>query len=318
MLDIKNRDCIIIIINISLNISGKMMTNSSSMPNSLPNFPLYAVALLISIILTGIIGNFLLIISHVKDPLKVIKSSSSYFIFNIALVDLLSACSLIFATLSSTNTSLYGVTSSLIAWFYTVSFTLYLNLAIQRLCSVLFPLWHRVKITTRVCRYWVTGVWLASIVLDGWKVIMSKTEIKVQTDLATLVLKWLMFFITQSLYVASCLSIRKQNSGFRCRNDLNAATKKTIRIHLKNESNFVVTIAIVSILQGVSSLPYLSMGFIVILDATTNLEEDYENTIPSYYIWGLLGLGVNSAINVFIYIWRLPKYRKTFKKLYCR
>lgn len=318
MLDIKNRDCIIIIINISLNISGKMMTNSSSMPNSLPNFPLYAVALLISIILTGIIGNFLLIISHVKDPLKVIKSSSSYFIFNIALVDLLSACSLIFATLSSTNTSLYGVTSSLIAWFYTVSFTLYLNLAIQRLCSVLFPLWHRVKITTRVCRYWVTGVWLASIVLDGWKVIMSKTEIKVQTDLATLVLKWLMFFITQSLYVASCLSIRKQNSGFRARNDLNAATKKTIRIHLKNESNFVVTIAIVSILQGVSSLPYLSMGFIVILDATTNLEEDYENTIPSYYIWGLLGLGVNSAINVFIYIWRLPKYRKTFKKLYCR
>ena len=305
----------------ALNISKKIMRNSSTknsaIDNFIPNFPLYTVALLLLIILIGIIGNILLVVSHVKDPFKLMKSSSSYFIFNISLVDLLSPCTLILATLSLTKPSFYDVASSLIAWLYTVSFTLYLNLAIQRFCSVVFPLWYRVKITTRVCRYWVTGIWLLSAVLDGGKVIMSKTEIKVQTDLATIVLKWLMFFITQSLYIASCLSIRKQNSEFRGRNELNAATERTVRIHLKNESNFVVTIAIVSILQGVTTLPFLSMGFVVMLDAATSLKKDYKNTIPSYYIWALLGCGVNSALNVFIYIWRLPKYRKTFKKLYC-
>ena len=119
----------------ALNISEKIMRNSSTknsaIDNFIPNFPLYTVALLLLIILIGIIGNILLVVSHVKDPFKLMKSLSSYFIFNISLVDLLLPCTLILATLSLTKPSFYDVASSLIAWLYTVSFTLYLNLAIQ-------------------------------------------------------------------------------------------------------------------------------------------------------------------------------------------
>ena len=305
----------------TLNIGGKMITNSSTnnsaMDDSMPNFPEYTLVLLLLILPIGIIGNFLLIISHIKDPLKVVKSSSSYFIFNIALVDLLSSNSLILVIFSSNNRSHNVMASLLTSWLYTVSFTLYLSLAIQRFCSVVFPLWHRVKITTRICRYWVTGIWLGSIILYGGMAIMSNTEVKIQTNLTILVLKWLMLLITQSLYIASCISIRKQNRQTQSRNELNAATERTIAIHLKNESNFIVTISIVCFIQGVSTLPFLSMAFIVIFNATTSSQKGYKKIIPSYYIWGVLGIGVNSAINVFIYIWRLPRYRKTFKKFYC-
>lgn len=41
---------------------------------------------------TGIVGNFLLIIAHVKDPLKQFKFPSSLRIFIITLVDLLISC----------------------------------------------------------------------------------------------------------------------------------------------------------------------------------------------------------------------------------
>ena len=199
-------------INMTLNIGGKMITNSSTnnsaMDDSMPNFPLVLLLLILPI---GIIGNFLLIISHIKDPLKVIKSSSSYFISNIALVDFLSSNSLILVIFFSNNRSHNVIAYSLLTfWLYTVSFTLYLSLAIQRFCSVVFPLWHRVKITTRICRNWVIGIWLGSIILYGGMAIMSNTEIKIQTNLTILILKWLMLLITQSLYIASCISIRKQ------------------------------------------------------------------------------------------------------------
>ena len=134
-------------INMTLNIGGKMITNSSrnnsAMDDSMPNFPVYTLVLLLLILPIGIKGNFLLIISHIKDPLKVIKSSSSYFISNIALVDFLSSNSLILVIFFSNIRSHNVIASLLTFWLYTVSFTLYLSLAIQRFCSVVFPLWHR-------------------------------------------------------------------------------------------------------------------------------------------------------------------------------
>ena len=299
-------------------IMNNSSTNNSAIDVSVQTFPVYLLVLLFLTFLTGIVGNFLLIISHIKDPLKVIKSSSSYFIINISVGDFLSSCGLFLAFSFSNTTIIVEIAGSLIAFPYTASFALYLNLAIQRFCSVAFPLWHRVKITTRVCRYWATGIWLANIVLKGGMIVIeSKTEFKIQMDLTVLIMKWFMFSITQFLHIASCVSIRKQNRRLRKRSELNAATERAIIIHLKNERNFVVTIATACFVQGVTILPFLSMAFIAIVNATKNSEKDYETTPSFYYILGVLGIGFNSAINVFIYIWRLPKYRKTFKKLYC-
>ena len=284
------------------------------------NYPLHTVVYLLIICCAGIAGNIMLIIAYVRDPLKMIKSnSSSYFIFNIAIVYLLPSCLLLCnITLSFRDISVPDIPRSITLMLYTVSFTLYLGLAIQRFCSVVLPLWSHVNITSRVCRRWVTIMWLANIVLGIGKVsVTSKTQIKIQLDLATSVLLWMIFFATQCVYIVSCISLRKQNRELQKRQDMNVATGRTITIHLKHQNNFILTIAIVCFISGVPFLPELTMTFIISLNATTRSEQATEYVIPSYYVWGLVGFGVNCAINVFVYIWRLPKYHKTLKKLYC-
>ena len=142
---------------------------------------------------------------------------------------------------------------------YTVSFTLYLSLAIQ-FCSVAFPFWYRVNVTTRVFRCWVAGIWLSNIILAFPKfTVTSHTENRLQSDVAMLVLMWLLFVITQCLCLASCISTRKQNKELQSRQDMNPATERTIKIKLRNESNFIVTIAIVCFVLGVSILPFMTL-----------------------------------------------------------
>lgn len=305
----------------TLCISGSVVTipntNNSRIGGFTMNSPSYAIGLLGTTYLTGIAGNLLMIFAHVKDPLKLIKSLSSRFIFNIALVDLLLSSALLLVVFSFTNSfCVPGIASSVTFLLYIVSFALYLSLAIQRFCSVAFPLWHCVNITTRVCRYWVASIWLTYIVLiSGRFMVLSLTQMRV--DIAFVALMWLMFFLTQCINIASCTSIRRQNRELECRQGMDAATERTIKIRLRNESNFVRTIAIISFIRGVLTLPFLTMAFEITLSFRLRSEKDDKYVIQSYYIWSLLGNGVNSAINVFVCIWRLPNYRKTFKKIYC-
>ena len=291
--------------------------NGSESDHTMFIFPLYSVVLFYLIFLTGITGSILLIIAHVKDPLKLIKSLSSCFMLHIAIADLLiSRASAFSIMLTFTDLShLAGVAATLAFALHMVSFTLYLSLAIQRFFSVAFPLWYRVKITSCVCRWWVIAIWLVCsvLILSNVIPIVYITGIKMKLDLIMISLMYLTFLITQYCNIASCASIRKQHSQLRSRHNINAANRRTIEIHLKTETNFIVTIATISLIVGASVVPFLTMAIKIILN---DLSEKYYK-IPSHYIWGLLGLGMNSAINVFVYIWRFPKYRKTFKKLYC-
>ena len=253
-----------------------------------------------------------------KDPLKLIKSSSSCFIFNIALVDLMFSCASFVVVISSfANIRLFEIVL-LISIFYIlhVSFGLYLSLSIERFCSVVFPLWHRVKITARVCYLWVSGIWLGCIVLVvGYVILMTKTENKFQDNFFIVFLMCLTVMLTQSIYFASIVSIRKQSREFQSRQGMNAGNEAAIIVRMKNEKNFVVLITIVSLLQGVLACTLYTMAQLRTADRMS--ENGYKNFEPSDYSWDLLVRGVISAFNFLVCIWRLPKYQKTFKKLYC-
>jgi hypothetical protein len=94
---------------------------------------------------------------------------------------------------------------------------------------------------------------------------------------------------------------------------INDATTTTIKLRLKNENNFLLTIAIVCFILALTTLPFATMVFTFAFKAMANEGK----RLSSYHIWTLLAISINSAINVFVYLWRLPKYRKTFKKLFC-
>jgi Mg2+ and Co2+ transporter CorA len=127
-----------------------------------------------------------------------------------------------------------------------------------------------------------------------------------------------LLMLTLSVYIASYISIRRQRMELHNRTGMSEITIRTAKIRLENEKNFLVTIAIVCFVLAATVLPFIIMSFTSFVEVTKRLEgDDNKFVAPSYTRWGLLLIGLNSAANVFVYLRRLPKYRKTFKKLYC-
>ena len=310
---------------------NNLSTERNGSTNDPIHFPNSAFALIFAINVVGFLGNVLLIVAHVKDPLRVLKSPSSHFILNIASVDaLLSGVFLVCTALAlaSINTYWDWDTSYLSSILFLLTnlvcsalFGSYLSLAVERFLSVAYPLWHRVRITTKVCRYWVIGLWLG---LTGFRLIhFALTRIKetltiIQSQLTSVVFMCILLMLTLSVYIASYISIRRQRMELQNRTGMSEVTIRTAKIRLENEKNFLVTIAIVCFALAATVLPFLTMSFTSLVEVTKRLEgDDNKFVAPSYTRWGLLLIGLNSAANVFVYLWRLPKYRKTFKKLYC-
>ncbi|CAB3998378.1 adenosine receptor A2a-like [Paramuricea clavata] len=313
------------------------MNNHSTERNGSTNNPIhspnFALALMLAINVVGVLGNVLLIVAHVKDPLRVLKSPSSHFILSIASADaLLSGVFMVTTafTLASINTYWDWDTSYhssifllllLTSLLYSALFASYLSLAAERFLSVAYPLWHRVRVTTKVCRYWVIGLWLG---LGGFRLIdFALTRIKetlttIQSQLTLIVFMCILLMLTLSVYIASYISIRRQRMELQNRTSMSEVTIRTAQIRLENEKNFLVTIAIVCLALAATVLPFLIISFVSLVEVTNRLKgDDSKIVVPSYAHWGLLLIGLNSAANVFVYLWRLPKYRKTFKKLYC-
>ena len=311
------------------------MNNHSTERNGSTNDPIHfpnsAFALMLAINAVGVLGNVLLIVAHVKDPLRLLKSPSSHFILSIASADaLLSGVFLVATafTLASINTywewdtsyhSSFLLLLLLTSLLYSALFASYLSLAIERFLSVAYPLWHRVRVTTKVCRYWVIGLWLG---LGGFRLIdFALTRIKetvIQSQLTLIVFMCVLLMLTLSVYIASYISIRRQRMELQNRTSMSEVTIRTVQIRLENEKNFLVTIAIVCFVLAATVLPFIIMSFVSFVNATNKLKgDDNKFAASSHTQWGLLLIGLNSAVNVFVYLWRLPKYRKTFKKLYC-
>ncbi|XP_028406016.1 uncharacterized protein LOC114528543 isoform X2 [Dendronephthya gigantea] len=207
--------------------------------------------------------------------------------------------------------------------FFIVSLASYLGLAIERFCSVAFPMWHRVNVTIRICRCWVAGIWAVGVIFEIGLVILKRVmeNSQVEFHFVVIIFMWMMFFLTQLVYTGSCLSIRKQNRALQTRSDMNETAVRTMKLRLKNENNFLLTIALVCFILAATILPFLTLALILVYKWTktdsVNVSKDGGGSLlPSHHVWSAVAIGTNSVLNIFIYFWRLPKYRKTFKMLY--
>lgn len=274
--------------------------------------------------LIGIIGNVLIIIAHVKDPLKLLKSPSSSFILSIAAADgLISATILTLAggslltrgTAWKWNASSFSAVGfRLLTLFTSTLFVSYLGLAIERFLSVNRPLWHRVNVTKRVCRLWTAGIWLAVVGLRGTEFAVIQT-VGQEAHSRSILLSFmcLMLILTNSVYLATYVSIKKRSKRVQRRSDMNEATRRAAKKRLQTEKNFLATIVIVCFVLAATSIPFLTLAFMQVNDTLETLRQDAK--LERKISLSLL-ICFNSAVNVFVYIWRLPKYRKTFIKLY--
>lgn len=293
------------------------------------NGPTSLVAAIVTIQITlsilGILLNIMLLYAHKKDPCKLLRSSSTPFIVNIAVNDLLACCWFLadpfianfyfdlvpISPAQLTSDILY--TCLLLP--VSISFVSYLSLSFERFFSVAFPLWHRVRITTRVTRYWLAAIWIITLTSEGVLLIILIYRYEFQWLLCKFIFSWAAFLLTQIMYFASYISLRKQRNGLYKRQDLSEVGIRMIHKRLENENNFLKTIALVCFVLAFTLLPCLTVPFVFLLCSGEWTLLSIEN-INTY--WGIAIMNVNFAINLPIYLWRMKKYRITFKKLYCK
>jgi predicted secreted protein len=279
---------------------------------------LYFVLVKVLLVSVSFVVNLLTILAHVVDPLRVFQSRSSMFVLNVTVVDCtLSLLFLFVATLKEvyqkefiSNRYLLLLTDVTIR-IASMSALAYFSLTLEVYFSISRPFWHRTKLTANVCRYWIVFTWLFHFAFYELMVFILPVAYE-----GLLIVGYCasLFFIILSLNLATFISLRKQSQGLR--QQRNEATVRALQTRQKNEKRFLITIAILSIIMTVCFCPYFVFK---ILDTFPHL---VPNTSAKVWKWldflTLCLIITNALINPFFYLWRLPKYKKTFKKLYCK
>ena len=267
----------------------------------------------------GFLANVLVIIAHVLDPFRVFRNASSMFVLNITIIDCSTA--LLWLIVDSLmdheefKRSIYYTTLVNVGFkLATMSGVAYLSLALELYFSISRPLWHLAKVTRQVCRNWIILTWFFHFILH--EVVNRFLPSVKHLNLFMVSYTLSFFFAIQSLNLATFVSLRKQNKALRERRDVSESTVRAWKRRQKDEKRFLMTTAILSIFLTVSYCPY------IVLTTLLTLKLQLSGISLQTWLWldwmSRFMIMVNIFINPFFYLWRLPKYRKTFNKLFCK
>ena len=271
-------------------------------------------AVYISILLIGATANVLLLLAIRKDPLKCFRNPTMYFISNLAIADLLNSLfhlqeMLLSLTKYKSITCLSGAWKrfnlSFLIFVYLLTFPCVSILALERYVSIARPLWHQVNVTSRLCFVCIAVVWTL-----GFCTVITDLFSKL-TGLIT-AYESVFLLTTTIIYILALISIRKQDSSLASDNSNSEIVRRMIKKRLKSQNRFLTTVFI--------SNAFLIFGMIPTMVGIYwrySLEEQMISTNAQvvFYLMDILYL-LNVAANPFLYVWRLPKYRRTFLVMY--
>ena len=130
----------------------------------------------LSIIVIAAIANVLLLLAIYKNPLKCFRNPTTYFIANLAIADLLNSLFHLEEVLVTQTTyrSIFCLPGAwgtinwgIIQFVYFLTFPSVAVLALERYVSIAYPLWHKVKVTSRLCYICIAVVWLVNGIYIG-------------------------------------------------------------------------------------------------------------------------------------------------------
>lgn len=296
-----------------------MVQTNQSTDESSGEFALFMVVLGCILVLLSFLGNVFVIVAYLKDPLKVFQTSSSQFILNIAIVDLITAIFTAIMLLRNVLEDETDARNTLLYFSLALSFPSFFILSMDRFCSVAFPLWHRVKVTVRSCKLCLLGIWLFHGTYEtiNHLVLEHAAGSPLVNACVRLAYVSIFFISTQAFYLATCLSLRRQNQHMIARqensehkNPHNSSVNRAVQVRLLNEKHFLITTAIICLIMALTVLPSIIFFKIFYL-----VFEDLDMNITGNLI--ILSLRIKFVVNPLIYLWRFKNYRKTLKAL-CR
>lgn len=275
------------------------------------------------IAVTGGITNCFLLLVMFKDPLKCFGDPMSSFIVNVAITDLLSVV-LYLEEVILWQTPYVGVLClphwlsvvnlGVYEYLLTVTVSAVFGLSFERYISIVRPLWHKVNVTPRVCRVSVACLWLTSAI---WSIVaLTLDNIGYFNTFKILINSSYLFFLVPTMvcYLCSCISVRRQSRALKNGTSVSCTTRRVVEARLKNQNNFLLTIFVVSIGLSIGWVPTIVALF-------ASEEDDFQPPFSTglYIVFSVsdILLLINHSINPFVYLWRLPKYKRAWIALYC-
>ena len=257
-----------------------------------------------------VFGNSLVVLSVWKDPLKTLRSSpSNLILLSTAIADLLTglvACPLIahwgWATFRKEDPPFGPLTLSFV--LVNVSVSHMLLLTIDRFFALVTPLHYRVKVTNkRVCIATVS-CWVYFLLFGSAFGLWQQRF----TILGTIYNIQLFFILTciLVLYAVILYRFHKHSKITEAQNESTANRQ----LMLQRERNLCKAIAIVICAFLICFMPWFIMQILIYFCVPCYLKLSLLMLVYAFTA-GLLF--ANSGVNPFLYAWRLPKYRDSFK-----
>ena len=281
----------------------------------------YVLSVMLVTVCIGFVINVLLLIAHKKDPLKCFENPTSCLIHYLALVDASTlfgfAGMLIIAYVSHTPIFFDSVYIEYLKPS-TVSVTslgcfLLTSLAIERLIAVGFPLFYQVHITKEKMKLWLCVMLSAALLLAAGDFVVRREAGDGFMFLSERIVATSSTVAVFALYLASVMCIKRQQREFQGSVHMAELERRSLQAKLLSEKRFLATIFVMNLLTMVAWVPaLLVLSFKAKIRAAFSVENYH--LVMAVCPFCLASL---SILNPFLYIWRLPKYRKTFRKLYC-
>ena len=144
---------------------------------------------------------------------------------------------------------------SIILWeiIFNLTFPSVFSLALERCLAVSRPLWHKVRITSRVCRIWLVAVWLSNLVFS----LTSYFILKYLKFSETVFFGFFILPPTLFVYVFAYVSIRRQHKAMATDDTMSERIRRTNNARLQIQNRFLFTVFVINDILIVGLLPAL-------------------------------------------------------------
>ena len=257
--------------------------------------------------------HILLLIAFLKDPLKCFRNSGTYLVGNLAVSDFLACLLAMLRNIIETTaneTSWSQIRYYLWIYVSSVSYISIVAISIDRFFLVVYPLQHRNWVKVKIMVVCLACIWLVSFIYPVKKLVLGTGKNDVLVGHVFGLTGILFSAIT---YALTYFKLRKQTRNII----LDGSSDTSDRGHaarILKEKKFLTTIIVIACITLACNVPFLLFYEVV------NLPSLLKDQLGSEIVTNVMSLFFycNFAVNPFIYIARLPNYRKTFYLLYCK
>ena len=259
----------------------------------------------------GAVLNLLLLVVFIKDPLKCFRNSGTYLVMNLAVSDCLLCLLTSFLHIEHRTEYSHPVFQSFIFLFPCVSFVSITSVSLDRFLIVAFPIKHRILIKGKVLVSWIAAIWIVGCVIPALHWLSINGHMMDKSLQATKIFAVISIMLSAVMYSSTYYKLKKQSRNIALQNSTESRAQEMRIIKEKRFLNTIVIIASIALVCVVLPMLVHWIGNAV---RFSPYSRGFMKTNQLFYSIFF----ITFVVNPFIYILRLPNYRKAFYLTYCR